>query len=163
MPTWTKVLLISLGAGLPAFLATPMLFPPNPKVPPPAEGLVPYFLALGFVEALFFGVGIAFLALGFPLMRQSAAIARISPWPAYLSIGYLTASWWLHLGMHRVAGVDAEKLLLVDYGFHLPYIVAASVVAYFFIRTLQATAKGTPARTRLAQQGSWTDSQSRAA
>jgi hypothetical protein len=163
MPTWMKVVLISIGAGVPAFLATPTLFPPNPKIPPPAESLLPYFLAMGIVEAIFFGVGVAFLALGFPMMRRVATVSGISPWPAYLSIGYLTASWWPHLGMHAVAGVDAEKLLLVDYGFHLPYIVAASVVAYFFFRTLQATAKAAPARAQFAQPGTWTDNASRAA
>jgi hypothetical protein len=96
-------------------------------------------------------------------MRRVAKVAGVSPWPAYLSIGYLTASWWPHLGMHAVAGFDADKLLLVDYGFHLPYILAATIVAHFFFRTLQAAAKSAPARTPLAQPGHWTDTRSRAA
>ena len=49
-----------------------------------------------------------------------------------------TASWWPHVGMHAVAGMDMDKLVIVDYVFHLPYILSAVVVAYFFYRTLQA-------------------------
>jgi hypothetical protein len=40
--------------------------------------------------------------------------------------------------MHAVAGMDAAKLILVDYGFHIPYIISAAIVAFFFTRTVQA-------------------------
>jgi hypothetical protein len=148
MRTSLKFALITLAAGVPAFLLTPILFPPNPAVPPPAPELIPYFLALGIVESLFFGIGVAFLILGFPLMRRVASISGVSPWPAFLAIGWLTASWWPHLGSHAVAGMDMEKLILVDYGFHLPYILAAGAVAHFFFRTLEAaTRRSAPQRT----------------
>lgn len=97
------------------------------------------------VESLFFGFGIAFLTLAFPTMRRVASVAGISPWPAYLAIGYLTASWWPHLGMHGVAGVDAQLLIVVDYVFHLPYILSAGAVAYFFVAVIRATAGSTVA------------------
>ena len=141
MRTSTKFGLITAAAGVPAFLLTPILFPPNPNLAPPPAELIPSFIILAVIESLFFGIGVAFLALGLPLMRRVASISGVSPWPAYLSIGYLTASWWPHLGMHRVAGMDYDKLILVDYGFHLPYILAAGVVAYFFFRTLQTAAQ----------------------
>jgi hypothetical protein len=139
MRTSLKFALITLAAAVPAFLLSPVLFPPNPKVAPPAPELIPYFIFISVAETLFFGVGVAFLILGMPLLRRVARVSGTSAVPPYLAIGYLTASWWPHLGMHAVAGMDFDKLILVDYGFHLPYILAAVVVAYFFYRTLQAS------------------------
>jgi hypothetical protein len=141
MRTSLKFALITVAAGVPAFFLTPILFPTNPKIAPPGPELIPYFLTLAVIESLFFGIGVAFLALGFPMMRRVASISGVSPWPAYLAIGYLTASWWPHLGMHGVAGMDFDKLILVDYGFHVPYILAAGAVAHFFFRTLEAATK----------------------
>ena len=141
MRTSVKFGLITVGAGLPAFLLTPILFPPNPAVGMPPASLIPSFIILSVVESLFFGIGIAFLALGLPLMRRVANVSGVSPWPSFFAIGYLTASWWPHLGMHAVAGMDFDKLILVDYGFHLPYILAAGVVAHFFFRTIQVAAR----------------------
>jgi hypothetical protein len=125
-----------------------VLFPPNPSIAPPDAGLIPYFLVLGVIESLFFGIGVAFLILGLPMMRRVASVSGVSPWPAYLAIGYLTASWWPHLGMHGVAGMDFDKLILVDYGFHLPYILSAGAVAHFFFRTLQAATRMTASTSR---------------
>jgi hypothetical protein len=145
-----KAALITLATGVPAFFLTPVLFPLNPNIPPPDARFIPYFIAIGIVESLFFGLGVAFLALGLPLMRRVARVSGVSPWPSYLAIGYLTASWWPHLGMHAVAGMDADKLLLVDYGFHLPYILSAGVVAYFFVATLRAAADNAQPRPAAA-------------
>jgi hypothetical protein len=144
MRTSVKFALITLAAAVPAFLLSPILFPPNPNVPPPAPELIPYFILISVAETLFFGVGVAFLILGLPLLRRVARVSGTSAVPPYLAIGYLTASWWPHLGMHAVAGMDFDKLILVDYGFHLPYILSAVVVAYFFYRTLQAAIVRTP-------------------
>ena len=141
MRTRLAFVAITVLGGVAAFLLTPTLFPTNPNVVPPGPELIPYFLILSIVESLFFGVGLAFLALGLPLMRRVARISGTSAWPPFLAIGYLTASWWPHLGMHGVAGMDMDKLILVDYGFHLPYILSAGVVAYFFFRTLQASVR----------------------
>jgi hypothetical protein len=139
MRTNVKFSLITVAAGVPAFLLTPVLFPVNPNVAAPPDSLLPSFIILAIIESLFFGIGIAFLALGLPMMRRVASVSGVPAWPAFVAIGYLTASWWPHLGMHRVAGMDYDKLILVDYGFHLPYILAAGAVAHFFFRTLQAT------------------------
>jgi hypothetical protein len=90
--TSLKVGLVTIAAGVPAFFLTPVLFPVNPNVPMPPAAYIPYFIILSVIESLFFGIGVAFLAFGFPLMRRVGAVAGLSPWPAYLSIGYLTAS-----------------------------------------------------------------------
>jgi hypothetical protein len=134
---------ITLASAVAAFLLNPILFPPNPSVAPPEPALIPYFLGIAVVETLFFGVGVAFVIMGLPMLRRVARVSGISAWPAYLAISYLTASWWPHLGMHAVAGLDMEKLIVVDYVFHLPYIISAVIVAHFFWRTLQASTTNT--------------------
>ncbi len=141
---------ITLVAGVAAFLLTPVLFPPNPKVAPPEPALIPYFLVITVAETLFFGVGLAFLIFGLPLLRRIARVSGTRAWPAYVAIGYLTASWWPHLGLHAVAGMDMDKLIIVDYVFHLPYIVSAVVVAHFFYRTLQAATNTAPRQVSAA-------------
>jgi hypothetical protein len=108
-------------------------------VAPPEPGLIPYFAVIAVAETLFFGVGVAFLVLGLPIVRRVARVSGVPAWPAFLAIGYLTASWWPHLGMHAVAGMEMDKLIVVDYVFHLPYILSAVIVAHFFYRTLQAS------------------------
>ena len=120
MRTSLKFALITLAAGVPAFLLTPVLFPPNPSIAPPDAGLIPYFLVLGVIESLFFGIGVAFLILGLPMMRRVASVSGVSPWPAYLAIGYLTASWWPHLGMHGEIRVPLAipRLLVCEPGVH---------------------------------------------
>jgi hypothetical protein len=136
--TSVKLVLITLAAGIPAFLLTPTLFPAPPDAPVPTDTQMTYFLIITAAETLFFGAGLAFLLLGMPMMRRVSRLSGVSPWPAYLAIGYLTVSWWPHLGMHRVVGFNLDGLLMVDYGFHLPYILAAGVVAHFFFSTLRA-------------------------
>jgi hypothetical protein len=136
--TSVKFLLITLAAGIPAFLLTPTLFPAPPDAPVPTDTQMIYFLGITAVETLFFGAGLAFLLLGVPMMRRVSRISGVSPWPAYVAIGYLTVSWWPHLGMHRVVGFNLDGLLMVDYGFHLPYILSAGVVAHFFFSALRA-------------------------
>ena len=47
--------------------------------------------------------------------------------------------------------MDADKLLLVDYGFHLPYILAAGVVVHFFLKVMRAQVEAAPVARRRAE------------
>jgi hypothetical protein len=135
LKTRTKFVLIALATGIPALLLTPVLFPVNPAIPMPNASLLPHFLVIGAVESLFFGFGIAFILLGLPAMRRVAAGTGLSPWPPFVAISFLTASWWPHLGFHRMGGLDPIAMLQIDYAFHIPYVVSAVVVAWFFFAT----------------------------
>ncbi len=149
MRTRTKFILIALATGIPAMLLTPVLFPVNPDIPMPDASLIPHFLLIGAVESLFFGFGVAFIALGLPVMRRVAEGTGVPAWPPYLAISFLTASWWPHLGFHRVGGIDPVAMLQIDYGFHIPYVVSAIVVAWFFFAT-SATRADAAARAAAA-------------
>ena len=147
MRTRITATLITLGGGIAAFLLGPILFPPAAGLPQPTGAQLPFFLALSIVESLFFGLGLAFIALGYPRVRRAARIARRNPWPVYVSIAWMLVSWWPHISLHGVVGLDLTGLLLVDYGFHLTLIIAAAIVARFFLATVRQSSQA-DARSR---------------
>jgi hypothetical protein len=53
----------------------------------------------------------------------------------------LMVSWWPHINMHTHNGTDLQGLILIDYLFHLPSMVAAVVLAYCFFSLLREGAK----------------------
>ena len=137
MRTRITATLITLAGGITAFLLGPVIFPPAAGLPAPTPTQTPFFLALGIVEALFFGLGLAFIALGYPRVRRAARVAGMNPWPVYASIAWMLASWWPHISLHGTVGMDLTGLLFVDYTFHLTLIVAAAIVARFFLATVR--------------------------
>ena len=137
MRTRITATLITLVGGSAAFLLGPVIFPPAPGLPTPTPVQVPFFLALGIVEALFFGLGLAFIALGYRPVRRAAQVAGMNPWPVYVSIAWMLASWWPHISLHGMVGIDLTGLLFVDYSFHLTLIIAAAIVARFFLATVR--------------------------
>jgi hypothetical protein len=60
----------------------------------------------------------------------------------YLSIGYLTVSWWPHLGMHATNGLDLQGLLVIDFLFHLPLEIAGAILAYCFFSLFRSYRSG---------------------
>lgn len=64
--TRTAVALVTLALAVPAFALTPRLFPPSPHMTPTAAQ-VPFYVALGGINALALGLGVAFLDTG-PLL-----------------------------------------------------------------------------------------------
>ena len=83
-----SVLLITFGIGLPAFALGPLLWPQAPASPRPADAQMPFFVLLSLVEALLFGLGVAFLVFGLPMVRRSVAQAGMNPWPVYFAIAW---------------------------------------------------------------------------
>ena len=136
--------LITLAVGTPAFLLGQVIWPPAPGVPTPSGAQLPLFMLLSLVEALLFGLGVAFLALGLPLVRKAAARVGMDPWPVYLAIAWQLVSWWPHDNLHMATGMDLNGLLMIEYGFHMTLILSALVVARFFLATLRAAVAMTP-------------------
>ncbi len=132
MKTKIKVAAITIGVAIPAFLLGPVVFPPADIGVEPTPSQMPHFLFLGFTDALLLGIGIAFLIFGLPVLRRVSPDSKARAWAMYLSISYLTVSWWPHLGMHASNGLDLQGLLVIDYLFHLPLEVAGVVLAWSF-------------------------------
>ena len=141
--------LITLGVGIPAFLLGQVIWPPTPgELPTPSGAQLPLIILLFVVEALLFGLGVAFLVFVLPLVRRTAARAGMDPRPVYLAIAWQLVSWWPHDNLHLSTSInDLNGLLMIEYGFHMTLMLSALVVARFFLATLRATIAAAPAVT----------------
>lgn len=133
MKTWVKVLIVTVIVAIPAFMLSPVLFVSPADGPSPTAGQLPYFIFLAVWDAVLLGLGVSFLLFGWPVLRKVSPDSKARAWAIYLSIGFLTVSWWPHLNLHRANGLDLQGLLYIDYGFHVPLMIAAVVLICSFI------------------------------
>jgi hypothetical protein len=133
MKPWMKVLMVTLAFGIPAFLLGPVIWPISADFPAPTFEQVPYFILLSVFDSLFFGLGIAFVLFGWPMVRLMSKGSRLLGWALYLSIAFLLVSWWPHINLHNTTGFDLQGLLYIDYGFHIPLMISGAIVAYGFL------------------------------
>jgi len=147
--SWIKWLAVTLLLGVIAFAASPNgpfggFWRPSPDFPQPSNAQLPLFIVLNVAEVLAFGLGIAFLIFGYPLMQAIApASKRLTFW-AFLSIAWLLVNWWPHDSLHVANGMNMGGLLVIEYVFHLTLIVAGAVLAYFFWVLLRQGATQSP-------------------
>src|ERR687884_1360577 len=129
--TWVAVVVLTLIIAVPAFLLNPIIWPPAPDGPVPTAAQIPYLIALDVMQAVFLGLGVAFLIFGLPVMRSISPDSKVRAWAMYLSIAYLMISWWPHINMHVHNATDnLQGLIYIDYLFHLPSMIAALLLAY---------------------------------
>ena len=106
-----------------------IIWPDIPGLHAPPAGQMPFFILMGILEGVAFGIGLAFLIFGFPRAMKA------SGWPpkaAFFSTVWLLVSWWPHDNLHRVTPEgDYWFLLKLEYGFHLTLIVAGVFIAYY--------------------------------
>ena len=136
MNTWPRVLLVTLLVGVPAFLGS-VLWPLPPGMPSPTGGQLALFIILLALEALLFGLGVAFLLFGLPLVRSLTGESARGTWATFISIGWFLVSWWPHDNLHIHTGQDLGTLLFIEYAFHVTLMLAALVVAAAFLRLLR--------------------------
>jgi hypothetical protein len=123
------------------FLLGPILLPPKPPSPP--QSLLPAFIFLSFWDALAFGVGIAFLIY---LGRQYPKWPKSIRTPLLLiSLGALFFSIpnWIHDGLH-MAGADSSNyqlLVIVEYLFHFPWLIFATIFIVAIMKLVKAYPK----------------------
>lgn len=134
MKTPAAVAVVTLAVAVPAFALAPTLFPPSPHMAP-AAAQVPFFAVLAGINALALGLGVAFLAFGQATVRRRVPAARGRAVAAYIAIAWLLMSWYPHSGLHASHGMDADPLLWIEYGFHLPLIVAPLVLIWALTST----------------------------
>ncbi len=104
---------------------------------------IPYLLALAVMQAVFLGLGVSFLLFGLPIMRIISPDSKTRAWLMYLSIGWLMVSWWPHIGMHvSNAPDDLQRLIYIDYLFHVPLMIADAVLAYCFFSLVRQRVRG---------------------
>jgi hypothetical protein len=142
MKTRTKAAIITTLIAIPALFLGPVIFPPADVGVEPTAAQIPFFMFLGLTDALLLGLGVSFLIFGLPVLRRVSPDSKARAWAMYLSIGYLTVSWWPHLGMHASNGLDLQGLLVIDFLFHLPLEIAGAVLAYCFFSLFRSYRSG---------------------
>jgi predicted membrane channel-forming protein YqfA (hemolysin III family) len=96
------------------------------------------------MQAVFLGLGVSFLIFGLPIMRRISPDSKARAWAMYLSIAWLMISWWPHIGMHvSNAPDDLQRLIYIDYLFHVPLMIAGGVLAYCFFSLVRQRGWGT--------------------
>ena len=153
MKTWVKASTITVLFGVPAFVLGPVIWPPAAHGPELSAGQLPFAVAIFAIEALGFGLGISFLALGLPVVRRVADGSRARAWAMYLSIGWLLVSWWPHDNLHMHVGEDPLGLLYLTYGFHLTLLLSGLVLALSFLSTIRQK-NVAPIRQEAGDEGS---------
>jgi hypothetical protein len=144
-----KWLVVTLVLAVIAFLASPNgplggFWRPSSDFPQPTDAQLPLFMLLNVSEVLAFGLGIAFLIFGYPLMQTIAPASRRLTFWAYLSIAWLLSSWWPHDSLHVANGTNMRGLLVIEYVFHVTLMVVGAILAYFFFALLRQRAASSP-------------------
>ncbi|MGH2450799.1 MAG: hypothetical protein ACRDGE_05935 [Candidatus Limnocylindria bacterium] len=142
MGTVVRVATVAVFAAL-AFSLTFVIWPQPPDAPVPPARLMPVLIGLGVADALAFGVGVAFLIFGFPVLARIGGTGPLT-WASYLGIGWSLVSWWPHVNMHRVNGASFEGLVMIDIIFHLTLIAVAMILAAFFFRVIRSAPPVSP-------------------
>ena len=137
---WVKVLVVTLLATIPAFLLGHVIWHPMGMAPSP--GQMPFFMLVSFVEALALGLGVSFLIFGLPLVRSVPSDLKTRAWLMYLGLGWALVSWWPHGNLHMSNGDNMQRLLYIEYGFHVTLVISAAVVAYCFLSLLRERISG---------------------
>jgi hypothetical protein len=138
---WKKYLLVTLGVGLPAAALSLPLWPPQPGVAPTPLQVI-LFSGIFAAEGLLFGFGVAFVLFGGPMLRSATRAAGVRSWPVFVSLAWTLLSWWPHDGFHRASPLgDLNATLRIDYAFHLTLVIAAVIVARFFLATIRLAAR----------------------
>lgn len=132
---WIVIILIVTVVSLPL---GQMLFHPSTEMPAPIGIQIPFFIILSIVESISLGVAVAFLILGKKLIDRSVEGSKKLAWAVYLSIAWLTGSWWIHDKLHSSNGMNIDGLLRIEYGFHITLIIAGFVLAFAFFHPLKS-------------------------
>ena len=133
MRGWKKWVAVTVIVGAVSFALTPAIWPQPANINP--GGYLPFFVFLSVLESLAFGLGVAFLAFGYPLIAGRGNSQPLSI-AAYLATGWFLVNWWPHDNLHKVVQFNIAPLLAIEYGFHVTLMVAGAILALFFFRTL---------------------------
>lgn len=90
------------------------------------------------LESVAFGVGLAWLAFGWKVVRN---VGRSLAVATYLAVGWALVSWAPHSSFHQTwTEDDWYGLAAIELGFHATLVIAAFVVAAYLWRTWQGSA-----------------------
>jgi hypothetical protein len=129
---------ITLVFAVVAFGLSQVIWPNLEGAAEPTSLQLTFFIIYSAVEALAFGFGVAFLILGWPLVRAVEVESKDRAMLVFFSIVWMLASWWPHDNLHRTTmHDDLTRLLYLEFGFHFTLIIAGFILAYAFYHLLK--------------------------
>ncbi len=90
---------------------------------------MPAYLALAVIEALAFGFAVAFLLFAWPAIRAMAIGSIGFKRALHVTVAWLMGNWWMHDGLHMNVGLDVERLIYIEYAFHMTLLACGFVLA----------------------------------
>lgn len=110
--------------------------------PAPTGAQLGLLMGVGIVQSIAFGLGIAVLAWGLPaFQRLFAGRARV----AQLAVAWSLASWVPHGALHMTTGASLDKLIAIEYVFHVTLVLAGAALAYAVWKTATEQVQAQPA------------------
>ena len=136
-PRRWQVILTILVIGIAALFLGRVIWQDAPGAAGPPAAVLPVFVTVSALEALLFGVGVAFVVFG---RRWLTADRSKLATAAFLATAWTLLSWWPHDNFHRV-NHDWYSLAAIEVGFHVTLIASIVIIAAYFLRTLRAQAR----------------------
>ncbi|MEX0649799.1 MAG: hypothetical protein WD200_02275 [Candidatus Andersenbacteria bacterium] len=129
MTTTRKITISTVVIAILAFPLTRVIWPDAPDAVGPPSSLLPWFIVLGAIEAVSFGLGVSMLVFCWKEGQRHL-------WP-FLAVVWLLMSWWPHDNLHRVAHENNFlNLLIIEYVFHVTLMIAGFILARFLVKNV---------------------------
>ncbi len=141
---WQIVLLTGV-IGSAAFFAGPKIWPASHDVHMPPPNLLPGYIAISAVEALAFGFAVAFAVFGWPAIRDLHLGARWLNRILFVTLTWFMGNWWIHDNLHMHIGLDMNRLLYIEFVFHMSMLACGVTLALSWMRLASHAAAGKPA------------------
>jgi hypothetical protein len=144
MQTKTKAIIVALAFTIIGFMLNPMA-PIGSAIwgeavisgDGPTGTETAFLTAYAVLESILFGVGVAFLAFAWPLVKKVGGNVKAAG-AAFVAIAWLLVSWVPHSAMHMTNAHDNyARLVVIEYVFHVTLGIAGIVLLVFFIGVLK--------------------------
>jgi hypothetical protein len=142
-----KVVAVALVLGVVAFLASPgaplgFIWGGGTESagPSPTGTQIALLMLITAFQSLVFGLGVAFLIFGYPLVSGALPASRGLALATYFAIAWSLVGWWPHSNLHQVVGENMDGLIAIEYGFHATTMFAGLITAYFFVMVMRQSA-----------------------
>lgn len=117
-----------------AFLANPQgpfgeFWAPAPGRPVPTGGLLSLYILLNVFEAASVAMAVVLLFTAWP-KKAIKPLTLLETRNGFVCLLWILGNWWVHDGLHVHIGDDLQRLIYVEYGFHVTIMTAAGYLIF---------------------------------
>lgn len=119
-----------------------MIWEPSSDFPAPVGAQLPLLMLYGILAAVGFGVAVAFLIWGRPLVARLGLSKGLTT-AAHLAIVWVLGNWVIHDSLHIANGHNIWGLIAIEYAFHGTLIAAGVVLAWAMVSVARSNVEAT--------------------